>query len=216
MRAVEERVGTLESLLGEFIVHTDVALNRLEREMQDFKDEMRSFKDEMKDFKDEMGGFKDRMEASHKEMNKQWAALAQKMGTLDEDLIAPAVRPVLEKYFSCEPLARSIRNQKKKKNGDNFEVDVLAVCEDKVFMVEVKSSPKPEHVEQILERASIFKDFFPEYSDKELIAIYASISFPDEIVKHASRKGLYVMAYKEWEYMDIINFDDVSKIGSGI
>src|SRR5690554_4165612 len=45
---VNERVGTLEVVLGEFIVQTNRSLNRLEREMREFKDEMRGFKDEMR------------------------------------------------------------------------------------------------------------------------------------------------------------------------
>ncbi|MDQ1327765.1 MAG: hypothetical protein QG641_1048, partial [Candidatus Poribacteria bacterium] len=116
MQAVEERVTSLESVLRDFIIHTDISLSRLEREveelkdemkdfkdeMKDFKDEMKDFKSEMKDFKDEMSKFKTDMDADRKEMNKQWAGLANKMGTLDEDLNAPAVRPVLNQYFKCE------------------------------------------------------------------------------------------------------------------
>ena len=235
MQAVEERVSTLEKVLEEFIIHTedskvnvdialtrlergleeskinnDIALTRLERGLDKFKDEMSDFKDEMSRFKDEMSGFKDRMEASHKEMNKQWAALAKKMGTLDEDLVSPAVRPVISKYFGCDPISRAIRNLIRK-DGDSFEVDVLAVCEDKVFMIEVRSTPKVNYVDEILEKVSLFKKFYPEYEDKEVIPIFASIVFPENIVQYATRKGLYVMAYREWEYMDIINFDELGK-----
>jgi predicted RNase H-like nuclease (RuvC/YqgF family) len=257
MHAVKEKVDRLESILGEFIIHTDVSLSRLEREveklqdemrvfkdemkdfkdemkdfkdemkdfkdemkdfkdemrvfkdeMKDFKDEMRVFKDEMKDFKDEMSDFKRNMEADRKEINKQWAYLAKKMGTLDEDLVAPAVRPVLAKYFDCEPLSRSIRNLRRI-DGDTFEIDVLASCKDRVFMIEVKSSPKTDHIEEILEKATLFKRFFPEYENKEVIPIFAGITFPENVVKYATRKDLYVMEYKEWEYMDIINFEEV-------
>ena len=259
MRTTEQRVSTLEHVLEEFIIHTDTALSRLEREMEDFKDEMKVFKDEMSDFKDEMkvfkdemsdfkdemkvfkdemsdfkdemkvfkdemsdfkdemkvfkdemSDFKDRMENSHKEMNKQWAALAKKMGTLDEDLVSPAVRPIINKYFGCDPIKRSIR-ELVRKDGESFEVDVLAVCEDKVFMIEVRATPRVNYVDEILEKADLFKKFYPEYEDKEVIPIFASITFPDNIVQYATKKGLYVMAYKEWEYMDIINFDEVSK-----
>jgi len=54
-------------------------------------------------------------------------------------------------------------------------------------------------------------DYFPEYKDKELIPIFASLVFDDNLIKYASRKGLYLMAYREWDYMDIINFDMVKK-----
>ena len=243
MRAVEERVSTLEKVLEEFIVHTntlfeesrinndlaerrlekyqiktdmtitrleesqintDIALTRLEKGLEEFKDEM-------KVFKDEMSGFKDRMEASHKNMNRQWADLAKKMGTLDEDLVSPAVRPMIRQYFKCDPIKRSIR-ELVRKDGDSFEVDVLAVCEDKVFMIEVRATPRVNYVDEILEKVPLFKKFYPEYQDKEVIPIFASIIFPEHILQYATRKGLYVMAYKEWEYMDIINFDEVSRL----
>ena len=196
MKLIEERVATLETLLGEFIVHTDVALTRLEREMEDFKDEMSEFKKES--------------EKDRKNMNKQWGELANKMGTMDEDIVSPAVRPVLNNYFKCEPLTKGIRIRRRK--GDReIEVDVLAVSEDKVFMIEVRSTPRAEYVQEILNKATEFKYFFPEYSDKEVIPIFASLVFDDQIIDYATKKGLYLMAYREWEYMDIINFDEVNK-----
>ncbi|MDQ1328821.1 MAG: hypothetical protein QG641_2107 [Candidatus Poribacteria bacterium] len=145
-----------------------------------------------------------------KENNKQWGALAKKMGTIDEDLVAPATRPVMKKYFGCEPIDRTIRFRRRS-GGESFEVDVLVVCETQVFMIEVKSTPKSEHVEEILEKVKDFKRFFPEYENKQVIPIFAGIVFPDEIVKYATKKGLYIMAYREWEYMDIINFNEIER-----
>jgi hypothetical protein len=88
---------------------------------------------------------------------------------------------------------------------------VLAVCEDKVFMIEVRSTPKVSYVDEILEKVPLFKKFYPEYEDKEVIPIFAGIVFPENIVQYATKKGLYIMAYREWEYMDIINFDELGK-----
>jgi hypothetical protein len=196
MKLIEERVATLETLLGEFIVHTDVALTRLEREMEDFKDEMSEFKKES--------------EKDRKNMNKQWGELANKMGTMDEDIVSPAVRPVLNNYFKCEPLTKGIRIRRRK--GDReIEIDVLAVSEDKVFMIEVRSTPRYNYVDDILEKAERFKEFFPEYNDKELIPIFAGLVFNDDVINYANKKRLYIMAYREWEYMDIINFNEVNK-----
>jgi hypothetical protein len=145
-----------------------------------------------------------------RENNKQWGALAKKMGTIDEDLVAPATKPVMKKYFGCEPIDRTIRFTRHS-GGESFEIDVLVVCETQVFMIEVKSTPKPEHVEEILAKVKDFKRFFPEYADKQIIPIFAGIVFPDEIIKYATKKGLYVMAYREWEYIDIINFNEIER-----
>jgi len=40
--------------------------------------------------------------------------LAKKMGTLVEDLIAPALRPVLSKYFNCDATMEGQRMRRRK------------------------------------------------------------------------------------------------------
>lgn len=203
MQTIEARVDRLESLLGQFIVHTDMALRRLEREMREFKDEMKDFKDEMKDFKRQQ-------DEENRRKNKEWSNLAKKMGTIVEDLIAPALRPVLEKYFKCDVKMEGQR-QFRRKDGEDFEIDAIAGCDDMVFMIEAKSTPRDGDIEDIKEKGKRFFEFFPEFSGKRLIIIFGSISFPDNVIRLASRSGIYVMAWREWEYMDILNFDEVEK-----
>jgi hypothetical protein len=155
-----------------------------------------------------MTAFKDETLKDRKEMNKQWSKLAQKMGTLVEDLIAPALRPVLKKYFQCEVTMEGQRMFKRLNNRD-YEVDAIASCDDKVFMIEARTSPRQKDIDEILEKKGLFFEFFPEYKDKELIVIFGSITFPDDVVEYASKKRIYVMGWREWEYMDILNFDKV-------
>jgi hypothetical protein len=245
MPAVEERVDTLEAILGQFIVHTDVSLRRLENEMRafreeaekdrkslhdemqtfkdemrafkdemrEFKDEMRAFKDEMREFKDEMGAFKDEMGKYRKEQDeewkkwrKQWSNLAKKMGTLVEDIIAPALRPTLSKYFNCEVSLEGQRMFRRKK-GEDYEVDAIAACDDKVFMIEARSTPRDSDVREIKEKSERFFEFFPEFKGKKLFIIFGSITFPENVLISASRMGVYAMGWREWEYMDILNFN---------
>lgn len=189
MRTVEERVDRLEALMGQFIVQVNTALLRLEKGMEEFKDENRK---------------------ETRKINKQWGDIAKKMGTIVEDLIAPALRPVLSKYFECDSKMEGQRIRKRIK-GEEYEVDVIALCNDKVFMIEVKSAPKAEYVDEIGDKAKRFFEFFPEYKDKELIIIFGGISFTDNVIQYATKKRVYVMAYREWEYMDILNFDEVKK-----
>jgi len=42
------------------------------------------------------------MKEDRKEMNKQWGNLANKMGTIVEDIIRPGIRPTLKRYFNTE------------------------------------------------------------------------------------------------------------------
>jgi len=220
----EERVDKLEDILGRFIVSTEASLNRLSREMLEFKDEMlefkdemlefkdemREFKDEMLEFKDEMREFKDESRETHRKMNRQWGGLANRLGTLVEDIVAPAVRPAIRKYFGCEVTdfmtRRECTNPKLSLAG---EFDVIAVSDDRVFLVEVKSSPDKRYLRRFLAKTEVFRKLFPEYDDKHLTLIFASLRFDENIILLASQENIYVLAYREWDYMDILNFEDV-------
>jgi chromosome segregation ATPase len=186
-------------------------------EMKEFKDEMKDFKDEMKDFKDdsidfkaEMKSFKDEMREEHRKMNQQWGELANKMGTIVEDIIYPATRPVLEKYFNCE-LETTMMNITRKKDGIKDEFDVIAVSADKVFLIEVKSTMRQQYVDDFknkkLER---FRFLFSEYNDKTLVPILATLRYEDSMLAYVTRNNIYAMAYREWDYMDILNFEDIT------
>ena len=165
----------------------------------------------MDNFMEEMSKYREEPEYDWKYVNKMWASMAYKMGTVDEDIVSPVVIPLLEKYFNCEIIERAIRFQKWTKDGRYFGIDVLAVSKDKVFMIEIRANPSIEYIQEILEKAEHFREFFPVYNDKELVPIIAGFVFNDDVINYANKKHLYIMAYREWEYMDIINFDEVKK-----
>ncbi len=187
-------------------------------EMRVFKDEMRAFKDEMRVFKDEMRAFKDEMrtwreevDKDRKHMNKQWGELANKLGTIVEDIIFPATRPVLQKYFNCDPDFLGM-NIKRKRKDLKDEFDIIAACKENVFLIEVKATPRVEYIKDFQEKkVPNFKKLFPEFIDKRLILIFASLRIEEDIVRYLTRQGIYAMAYREWEYMDILNFDEVQQ-----
>ena len=236
-------VNMMLNKLGRGLDKLGKEVDKLKEEMKEFKDEMKDFKDEMKEFKDEMKDFKDEMKMfvgemkdfkdemkeykdwskeniewsknQIREMNKQWGNLANKLGTIVEDIVFPAVRPMLKKFFNCEPdyLSMNIERKKDKLRG---EFDVIAICENKVFLFEVKSTPKKEYINELIEdKIPRFKKLFPEFQEKELIIIFASLRIPEEIVKYLTERKIYAMAYREWEYMDILNFDEVKKSQEG-
>ena len=184
----------------------------LKREMKEFKDEMKKFKDEMEDFKE---WAKRTIEENHewskrevRRINKQWGELANKMGTIVEDIIFPATRPVIKKYFKCDPEILMM-NVRKKKGKSSEEFDVVAVCKDRVFLIEVKSTLKAEHAEYMKGKVERFRELFEEYSGREIVPILASLKIGREVLDKLTRERIYGMAYREWEYMDILNFDEV-------
>ena len=180
-------------------------------EMKDFKDEMKDFKDEMKGFKDEMLDFKDEMQEENRRMNKRWGELSNKMGTIVEDLVYPAINPLLARYFDLEPIETAIR-VRRKKGPLSGEFDALAICEDRVFFFEVKASPRKEYIEEFLNRQiPLFRNLFPEHANKKVIPIFVALRFEDPLVKECTSCGVYAMAYREWDYMDLLNFEDLKQ-----
>ena len=116
MAMVEARVDRLEDVLQEFITNVGNSQLRTEAELRAFKDEMRlfredtqAFKDEMRlfredtqAFKDEMRAFKEEGREQNREMNRRWGELANKLGTLVEDLVAPSLPRIISEVLNQE------------------------------------------------------------------------------------------------------------------
>ncbi len=103
-------------------------------------------------------------------------------------------------------------NRKRKDLNLEGEYDVIVTSDaNQVFVVEVKSTPNKEYMPEFLENIEKFTQLFPEYSDKRLIPIFARLRFEEDIVALATQHNVYVMAYRAWEYLDIVNFDDIQQ-----
>jgi len=66
-------------------------------------------------------------------------------------------------------------------------------------------------VHQIKKKVERLFKFFPEYAGREVILVLASFSIKGEILNTLTKEGIYGMAYREWEYMDILNFEEIQK-----
>jgi len=197
MPELEEKVGRLESLLGQFIINNDVALRRLETSLEAFKDEMRAFKDEVNE--------------DRRRMNKMWGELASKMGTLVEDIVAPNIAGVARRYFGAEELEDfMIRRRKRNTKDENKirEFDVIAVWDDKVIINETKSTPRIDYINDFIDVLKEITDYFPEYRDKQIIPIFSSLYLPEDIVDYLTRNKIYAMGMND-DTMDLLNFEKV-------
>lgn len=222
---LEERVDRLEALLGQFIVSTNAMMIRSERvqeefkqemkafkdEMKDFKNEMKGFKDEMADFKDEMKDFKDETESDRRRMNKQWGELANKMGTLVEDIVVPNIPRIAEEYFHVNTLDLFAVRVRKRKTTDTSvvrEFDIVAASEKYVLVNETKSTPKIDYINEFIEMLPQFKEYFPEYQDRTIIPIFSSLYLSDQIVQYLSKHNIYALGMSN-ETMDVLNFAQI-------
>ncbi|MCC5838934.1 MAG: hypothetical protein JJT96_02330 [Opitutales bacterium] len=206
---METRVDRIEEMIAELAhaqLRTEISLRTLSKEMREFKEEMRVFKEEMRVFKDEMTAFKDESERDRKRMNKAWGDLANKLGSIAEDIVAPNVTRLADEVFGMgENVDLMVRGRRSSRRGEARvrEFDIVCAGLGKVLVVEVKSSPTIEAAQAFPSKLESFFDFYPEYEGHELIGIVASWSLPEEVRVAASGCGLYGMAMGD-ETMDIV------------
>ena len=187
-------------------------IERSEKSMTEFKEEMRVGRQASEK---SMTEFKEEMRTDRVDLNKKWGELANKMGTLVEDIVVPNIIPLAEKYFGVqqEPEDFMVRRRKKHSKDKSLrrEFDVIAVYEDMIFLNETKATARQAYLDQFVESIPAFFEFFPEYSGRKIVPIFASLYVNEDTVKYATQKGIYMLATKG-DTMDILNFEAVGGI----
>ncbi|MHB1645183.1 MAG: hypothetical protein ACYCSW_01560 [bacterium] len=190
---LEHRTDRLE----EALIRLADAQAETQREMSEFKNEMSEFKNEMRydlekyreenrlaleEYKEEnrlaLEEYKEENRKENREMNKRWGKLSNKMGTIVEDIIYPAARPLISRYFNVEINSIDISSNVSRMNDnrDREEFDIIASIPDKVFLIEVKSTMRDYYINEFKDKIIRFFNFFPEYRNKQLVPIMASLS----------------------------------------
>jgi hypothetical protein len=191
--ALRQEVDTLREYMKELsyqAMRTDMAVTRLSDEMREFKDEMRAFKDESR--------------RERRQMNKQWGDLANRLGTLVEDIVAPNLPRIAVELFSCDQPDLFAVRVVRWLQGETREYDAIVVCPEVVLVNETKSRLLESHVGALLEKLADLPRLFPEYADRRAVGILASLYPEPSVIRRATRKGVLVMGMGD-ETMEVLN-----------
>ena len=170
---------------------------RTERELAQLSAEMREFKNEMR-------AYKDQSKREMRAMSRRWGDLANKMGTLVEDLVAPNLPRVARELFNCdEPEYFAVR-LRKRRTGSTMELDALLVCTDVVLINETKSTLNARDIDEVLAKVEKFPLFFPEFAERRGVAIAAALYVDESLVRYATSRGVLVMAMGD-DTMQVLN-----------
>jgi hypothetical protein len=188
--ALRQEVDELREYMKELsyqAMRTDMSVNRLSEEMREFKDETR----------------RDRQR-----MNKQWGELANRLGTLVEDIVAPSLPRVAGEQFGCDAPELFVLRVVRRIGSETREYDAMLVCPELVLINETKSRLQAAHIDELLAKLAEFPHFYPEYQDRRIVGVLASL-YPDaSVVNRATRKGVLVMGMGD-EAMQVLNPDAV-------
>ena len=183
-------------------------MHEFKNEMHEFKNEMREFKDEMSEFKDEMREFKDDSVRFKIDSRKQWGELANRLGTMAEDLVAPSIGRILRETVGCpedriEAMAVRVRKVDRA-TGDTGEFDVIAACGDYLLLNETKSNLRAGDIQEFRTKLSSARRFFPEYADRKFVGAVASLYVDKSLVRSGERLGLIVLGFGD-DVMQVLN-----------
>ena len=183
-------------------------LERAEKDRQRAEqDRQRSEQDRQRSEADLQSAKEDR-----KAWNRKWGDLANKLGTLVEDIVAPNLPRIAKESLGCERIddfmiRRQVRN--KRDPSQRREFDLIAVCGDRVIINETKSKPSIEYINRFLEMLPRLGEYFPEYRGKTLVPVFSSLYLSEDVINYLSKHGVYGLAMGD-ETMQLVNGGQVS------
>ena len=126
-----------------------------------------------------------------KEANKAVSALTTRWGRFVEELVEPAVIDLFQQRgIDVKELHPRMRT---KKQGFAMEIDIFAMDDNDVVLVECKSRLSKDDVDEFIEKLKCFKLSFPHYSQYRAFGAVAGIEINEGIDRYAEKKGLFVI-----------------------
>ena len=118
-------------------------------------------------------------------------SLTTRWGRFVEELVEPAVlRLFQEKGIDIKEVYPRARV---KRQGIAMEIDILAVDERDVVLVECKSRLSQDDVDEFIEKLTRFKIAFPHYKNYQAYGAVAGIEINKGVDRYAYKKGLFVI-----------------------
>jgi hypothetical protein len=129
-------------------------------------------------------------------------SLTTRWGRFVEELVEPAIIQLFRSRGI--DVKETYSRAKVKRQGIAMEIDILAVDETSVVLVECKSRLSQDDVKEFLEKLSRFKQAFPHYQNYRAYGAVAGIEIDEGVDRYAYRQGLFVIK-PSGEAVEIIN-----------
>jgi hypothetical protein len=152
-----------------------------------FQETDKQFKETDKQFKETDKQFKE----TDKKIKELAALFTSQWGKLVESLVeGDLVKLLQEKGIQVE---RTLQRVKGNHKGDNFEYDIIAVNGDEIVIVEVKTTLRPDDVNEFHEKLWKAKTYMSEYKDKAIFGGVAFITADGVSDRMAEKLGFFVI-----------------------
>ena len=131
------------------------------------------------------------MKETDRRLKKAEDLFTSQWGKLMESLVEGDLVPLL-KQRGIE-VERTLQRMTGRRNGEHFEIDIVAANGAEVVVVEVKTTLGSEDVTEFLDKLSQFVEWSPEYRERRIYGAVAYLKSDASVTKYADRRGLFVI-----------------------
>jgi hypothetical protein len=132
-----------------------------------------------------------RLERTVERTSRAVDSLTTRWGRFVEELVEPAVIRLFQgKGIDIKEIYPRARV---KRQGIAMEIDILAVDDTELVLVECKSRLSQDDVDEFIEKLSRFKIAFPHYQNYQSYGAVAAIEINEGVDRYAYKKGLFVI-----------------------
>ena len=156
------------------------------------KESHKAFKEEMKE--SQMKFDKDIKESRiefDKKMNKMRGIWSNAWGDFVESLVSGSLVKMLQEWIPS--INQIMKNIECHRNGLDCEIDIIAVNNEALVAVEVKSTLNTKDVNNFLEKLQNFTMFFPQFKNYKVYGAVAYLKVTQSADKFAMKQGLFVI-----------------------
>ncbi len=174
------------------------ALDRIEANLAlasrlsaEFGEDMKEFRERQEATDRQMQETDRQMQETDRRLRKAENMFTSRWGRFLESLVEGDLVPLLkERGIAVE---RTLRNMTGRRNGEHFEVDIVAANGVEVVVVEVKTTLRPKSVKRFLAKLGHFREWCPEYRRHTIFGAVAYLKADAAVCVHAERQGLFVI-----------------------
>ncbi len=167
------------------------SMDETDRQMQETDRRMQETDRQMKETDRRMQETDRQMKETDRRLKKAEDLFTTQWGRLMESLVEGDLVPLLKQRGI--PVERTLREGAGQRNGESFEVDILAINGRQVVVVEVKTTLRSEGVTRFLGKLDRFLDWSPEYRNHTIHGAVAYLRSSASVVTYAERQGLFVI-----------------------
>ncbi len=131
------------------------------------------------------------MEETDRRLKKAEDLFTSQWGRLMESLVEGDLVPLLkERGVEVE---RTLQRMSGRRDGEHYEIDIVAANGAEVVVVEVKTTLRSRDVTRFLGKLARFGDWFTEYEGRRVYGAVAYLRGDTSVTTQAERRGLFVI-----------------------